>query len=98
MRISDRRRLVCGCFALLGFLAVPSASAWSQSAAPTQAPPENAEMQELIRRLNGITDDAARTHAARPNVIKALRDLAASYDRPWHTVILRDDFRDGDFT
>lgn len=91
MRLPDYRRLHAPLI-MLGCLALLPLPVWSQ--APAQPDPQ---MQELIGRLNAITDQAERTRSAKPNVIKSLRDLAASYDRPWHTVLLRDDFRDGDY-
>lgn len=92
MRTSNRRRIY-GPLLALGCLAWLPLPAWSQAPAPPDP-----QVQELIGRLNAITDQAERTRGAKPNVIKSLRELAASYDRPWHTVLLRDDFRDGDYT
>ncbi|MHB1217138.1 MAG: hypothetical protein ACYC1L_02930 [Alphaproteobacteria bacterium] len=92
MQMPNRRRLY-GPLIMLGFLALSPPPAWSQA-----TPQTDPQMQELIGRLNAITDQAERTRGAKPNIIKSLRELAAAYDRPWHTVLLREDFRDGDYT
>ena len=52
----------------------------------------------LIERLNSLVDEAEKSRAADPAFLSDLRDLARGYERPWRTLVLADDFGDGDFT
>ena len=54
--------------------------------------------RELIDKLNTLIDEAEKARAADPVFLKDLRDLTRSYDNPWQTSVLSDDFADGDFT
>ncbi len=59
-------------------------------------------MQNMIERLNSLIDEAERSRAADPGFLRDLRRLAGEYrqgslGRP-RTLLLSDDFGDGDFT
>jgi len=85
---------VVGLVALVGLPATaqePRYRAWEGQA-------QTSDMQELLRKLRTLTDQAERSRAADPNFIGDLRALANSYDNPYPVRILSDDFRDGDFT
>jgi hypothetical protein len=53
--------------------------------------------QELVNELRQLVDKADRARAADPKFLRDLRDLAARYDRPWTTTLIRDDFYDGNY-
>jgi len=55
-------------------------------------------LQDFVERLRAILDQAEKDRAADPALLKDLRTLADSYDRPWSNVSLNDTFADGDYT
>ena len=55
-------------------------------------------LQGLIERLGGLIDEAERSRAADPGFLSDLRGLADEYRRGPRTLLLSDDFGDGDFT
>lgn len=71
-------------------------STWSN---PDSSGSGNSEQtRQLVDKLNALIDEAEKSRAADPVFLKDLRDLARSYDNPWRTSVLNDDFTDGDFT
>jgi len=82
-------------------LLVPGAAAgqqyqeWRNPDAPQAA---DTRLQEFVDRLGRLVDEAEKARAADPRLLRDLRDLARGFERPWRTVLLSDDFRDGDFT
>ncbi len=54
--------------------------------------------QEIVDRLRALIEEAERARAADHHFLDDLRALAKEYDQPWQTLVLRDDFRDGDYT
>jgi len=82
--------ICCALFALPGLAAdAPRYGAWEQ---------DGDRAQDLVEELRRLVDEAERARAADPRLLRDLRDLAGRYDRPWRVELLRDDFRDGDFT
>ncbi len=71
-------------------------SSWSNPQATGGATGETT--QELLDKLNALINEAEKARAADPVFLRDLRDLARSYDNPWGTSALSDDFADGDFT
>lgn len=67
----------------------PRYEAWQSSADGVQT------MSDELRRL---VDEAARARAADPRFLDDLRALADRYGNPWPVALIREDFRDGDFT
>ncbi len=76
-------------------VAVSGAAAQSSRYAPIAG---GERTQKLIDELSTLIDEAERARAADPRFLYDLRDLIRKYDRPWRTEILRDDFRDGNYT
>ncbi|MFO1061017.1 MAG: hypothetical protein U1E53_29115 [Dongiaceae bacterium] len=72
-------------------------SPWEGSQAPGQ-------IDSLIQNLQGLIDEADRARAADPRFIQDLRDVLSRYQRGGSSggggmsQLLRDDFRDGQFT
>ena len=97
MYTTDYRRL-CGSLLVLGCVALFPVLAWGQATTTSQVQRDDQRVQELVDRLTRIADEAERGRSAKPGVIRSLRDLAGTYDRPWRVSMLRDDFRDGDYT
>ncbi len=93
-------RFLIGLFACLLVWAPASAqerySPWAGPETPVSADRER--LQGFVDRLNALIDEAEKARAADPRFLRDLRDLARGYDRPWRTLLLADDFRDGDFT
>lgn len=58
----------------------------------------NEQLQGFVEKLRTILDQAEKDRAADPLLLKDLRALADSYDRPWKNTALNDTFADGDFT
>jgi hypothetical protein len=56
------------------------------------------EVDELVKNLEKLIDQAERDRAADPQFLEDLRDVLAGYTNPWQTRLLFDDFRDGNFT
>jgi len=82
--------ICCALFALPALAAdAPRYDAWEQS---------GDRAQDLVQELQRLVDEAERARAADPRLLRDLRELAGRYDRPWRVELLRDDFRDGDFT
>ncbi len=73
------------------------AAARGPLAAP-RAPGEADRSQELVDELLALADRGQRAGAAQPWFLAELRALARGYHWPWRVEVLRDDFRDGDFS
>ncbi len=58
----------------------------------------SSHMQGFVERLNKMIDEAERSRAADPGFLRDLRGLADEYRRGPRTLLLSDDFGDGDFT
>ncbi len=58
----------------------------------------DAQTQKLIEQLRTRIDKAEGDRDADPRFLGDLRAILAGYDRPWRTPLIRDDFRDGDFS
>ena len=75
-------------------------SAWSDPDQKTSA--DSVKVQEMIKRLDKLVDEAEKARAADPAFLRDLRDLARSYDglasNPGIRTVLSDDFNDGNFT
>lgn len=88
-------------FALAAALAGPmiAAPAWAQSTYSTWQPPvtQNDELSSMVGALEKLIDQAEREKAADPAFLNDLNALLASYQNPWGTPLLFDDFADGDF-
>ncbi|MEE9139789.1 MAG: peptidoglycan-binding protein [Alphaproteobacteria bacterium] len=61
-------------------------------------PGEADRTQELVDELLRLVETGERRHAAQPWLLRDLRALGERYHWPWRAELLRDDFRDGDFT
>jgi len=97
-------------FILLPLLLLMSVPAQAQTKyAPWSNPDQKTgagavDVQEFIKRLDKLIDDAEKSRAADPAFLRDLRDLARSYDaagatsQPGIRTVLSDDFSDGDFT
>ena len=68
------------------------------SAAAAAEKAANERLQGFVDELNRLTDAAEKSRAADPGFLRDLRGLALGYDRPWRSLVLSDDFQDGDFT
>ncbi len=66
--------------------------------APWQGPAQSTDMQQLLKQLRALIAKAEQAKAADPVFLSDLKKLADSYDSPWPTKVLYDDFKDGDFT
>ena len=66
--------------------------------AQTSVSADRGRLQGFVDRLNALIDEGEKARAADPRFLRDLRDLARGYDRPWRTLVLADDFGDGDFT
>lgn len=73
-------------------------SAWAQTEGYAPWQDEGAETQELIERLKLLIDRAERDRAADPRFLQDLRRELLTFDRPWQAELIRDDFRDRDYT
>lgn len=59
---------------------------------------DDARTLELVDRLREVLQRWERNPHASPALLSELRELLRQYDWPWRVRLLRDDFRDGDFT
>ncbi len=55
-------------------------------------------LQGFVERLNSLIDEAERSRAADPGFLSDLRRLSDEYRRGPRTLLLSDDFGDGDYT
>jgi hypothetical protein len=62
-----------------------------------QPPAADDELSDFIGDLKGLVDKATDAKAADPQFLKDLNDLIASYENPWSTRLLFDDFSDGNY-
>lgn len=53
---------------------------------------------DFAKELRDLVDEAEKSRAANPVLLRDLRALADRYDNPWNAQVFYDDFRDGDFT
>lgn len=102
MRTPNHRRLY-GSLAVLGCLTCFSLPALAQGQGQGQGRGRDQraeyQLQDFVARLTRITDEAERAGTAQPAVIKSLRDLSTAYGGSAATsMLLHDDFRDGDYT
>jgi peptidoglycan hydrolase-like protein with peptidoglycan-binding domain len=72
--------------------AAPAASAM------TRAPGAADRSQELVDDILALAERGERAGAAQPWFLAEVRALARRYHWPWRAEVLRDDFRDGNFT
>lgn len=93
MRVSA---VLVACFLIPAAAADQPYRPWSDPTAGTAA--GDGRVQEFVDRLNALVDEAEKSRAADPRFLDDLRDLARGFDRPWRTLLLADDFGDGDFT
>ncbi|MGY8959677.1 MAG: hypothetical protein ACKVKG_09145, partial [Alphaproteobacteria bacterium] len=56
------------------------------------------KLGSIIQDLRNLIDEADRARAADPRFLRDLRALVNKYTDPWPRLVIRDDFRDGDFT
>lgn len=90
--------------AAVALSAAPAAAAENASRySPWQGNQTPGQVDSLIENLQGLIDEADRAHAADPRFIDDLRNVLSRYERGGTgggsmTQLLRDDFRDGDFT
>jgi hypothetical protein len=88
--------------ALLLSAAAPAAAETSSRYSPWEGNQAPGQVDSLIQNLQGLIDEADRARAADPRFIQDLRDVIARYQRGGSggamSRLLRDDFRDGDFT
>ncbi|MEX1108832.1 MAG: hypothetical protein WEC00_07985 [Dongiaceae bacterium] len=59
---------------------------------------QDAEVKALLDQLKTMIGKAEQAQAADPQFITDLRNLIASYENPWSTRLLFDDFTDGNYT
>jgi hypothetical protein len=95
-------------FAVLAAAIIVAGPVWvSDATAQSQVKPqprygswrqEPDKLETIIRELRNLIDEADRARAADPRFLRDLRALANKYTDPWPRLIIRDDFRDGDFT
>ena len=55
-------------------------------------------LQRLVEELTRLIDEADRARAADPTFLRDLRSVVQRYSWPWRTVVLFDDFADGNIT
>ena len=72
-------------------------STWSN---PNASTPTNGavDLPAFVEELNKLIDEAEKANAADPVFLRDLRSLANSANHPWQSLVLSDDFTDGDFT
>lgn len=75
----------------------PRYSTWSNPNAQTSTG-GTTDLPAFIEDLNELIDEAEKANAADPVFLRDLRNLANSASRPWKSLVLSDDFADGDFT
>jgi hypothetical protein len=63
-----------------------------------QGPAGGSRAQELVDQLKELIRGAERDQRSSPWLTKQLRELVRRYEWPWRVALLRDDFRDGDYT
>lgn len=63
---------------------------------PLLAQSDQQQMQQLVKELKALTDQAERDRAASYRFIDQLRDITSRYDAPWKKQVLYDDFSDGE--
>ncbi|MBT7944447.1 MAG: hypothetical protein HN719_13965 [Alphaproteobacteria bacterium] len=68
---------------------------WTDPKSQTAA---NERLQSLVDQLNALIDAGEKSRAADNQFLRDLRGLAKRYDTPRRTLLLSDDFQDGDFT
>ena len=93
-------RFLIGLF-VFALVSAPASAQERYSAWPGAEPSVSADRERLqgfVDRLNTLVDDGEKARAADPRFLRDLRDLARGYDRPWRTLVLADDFGDGNFT
>ena len=56
------------------------------------------QLQTMTEELRSLVDEAARARAADPRFLDDLRALADKYGNPWPHLLVREDFRDGNYT
>ncbi len=59
---------------------------------------QSQQVQKVIDELRGIVERGEKRRSADPRFLEELKALAAKYDWPWRRVVLRDRFRDGDYS
>lgn len=87
--------------ALAAMLAGPmsAAPASAQNTYNTWQPPvtQDEDLKSMLGALEKLIDQAEREQAADPQFLDDLNALLASYQNPWGTQLLFDDFSDGNF-
>lgn len=72
--------------------------AWSPPGATSgTVTTDDAKLQQLLKELESLVNEAEKARAADRMFLRDLRDLAARYANPWTKRILSDDFADGEF-
>lgn len=84
-------------FASGGALAQTTYKAWSNPDSAAAAAVSENKLQDFINKLNDMVNKAEQSRAADPIFLRDLRDLADGFNRPWQTLILSDDFLDGNY-
>lgn len=59
---------------------------------------QTGNIDELLKSLRALIDEADQANTADPTFLDDLRNLANSYDNPYPVKIVFDDFKDGDYT
>lgn len=78
--------------------AVAQAQQYQPWSNPDAAAEATAQVQDLVKRLNTLIEEAERSRAADPQFLRDLRKLADEYRRSPPVLLMSDDFGDGDFT
>lgn len=78
-------------------MAQSSYKTWNNPDTVGQNTDSDKKLRRMVRKLNRMLDKAEQARAADPSFLRDLRDLARRYDQPRHTVILSDQFLDGNF-
>jgi hypothetical protein len=84
------------CLAFASFFALVPVLASQAQMDPT--PTEENRMRELVDDLKDLIQKADGDDRSEPGLLRQLRDLVGRYDWPWRVLLLREDFRDGDYT
>lgn len=90
--------IVLFAFALVGAPASAQERYSPWPGAQTSVSADRERLQGFVDRLNTLIDEGEKARAADPRFLRDLRGLARGYDRPWRTLVLADDFGDGNFT
>lgn len=80
-----------------GAVAQTTYKSWNNPDAVASPTASDKKFQEFVAKLNALVDKAEKAKAADPTFLRDLRDLANGFKRQANTVVLSDEFLDGNF-